>query len=361
MNKKGFTDSQIHWMFILIAGAIILAFFISIVNNLLKNNESSVVVTIVQDLQTVTTGASISKGTSQLLTKPNYDFLYACTECLCQFEINKIPVPLGETVIFAPSKIRGKDMLAWTLDWNAPFRVTNFLYLTTPRVLYVLVYEPGVDSEVLFEYVNETLPTRLNTKYISPGEVPNSISDQKYDQVRFIFLNAGSPSGTSLNDLKVKYEDITAVKIEPFDLNFDNGNLKFYKYSSNGFVVDNFTGTNINVIPYIGKEAMFGAMFSYNSEVFGCNLHKAYKNMEFIVNLYENRTAYLHDINSGIPCAIDFNVAKDKLDELKNLAKDHHAGGFDKILEPVNEYTQIRDNLSNYNYNLQMQSCTLVY
>ena len=69
--KKGVIEVQFNWIFVLIVGAIILAFFVSIVMKQKDLSSGRLGTKLATDLETITTGAEVSVGTAQLIKVPN--------------------------------------------------------------------------------------------------------------------------------------------------------------------------------------------------------------------------------------------------------------------------------------------------
>ena len=127
MNKRGI-EMQAHWIFILIAGAIILAFFFSIVAKQKSLSEQKISITLSSNIEAVFSGAIESKGTAQLLTVPKDGIAFACSEgCDCNFWIGDKATSFRDKIIFAPKIVIGQDATAWSNEWKLPFRVSNFL------------------------------------------------------------------------------------------------------------------------------------------------------------------------------------------------------------------------------------------
>ena len=46
-----------------------------------------------------------------------------------------------EKIIFAPTILKDKQIQAWTLSWEFPFRIANLFYLSNENIKYLLIYD----------------------------------------------------------------------------------------------------------------------------------------------------------------------------------------------------------------------------
>src|SRR3989338_6564442 len=139
--KKGVIEVQFNWVFIIIIGAVILAFFVSMSMKQKGASEEKLSITIAEHMKTILTSAEVTERSVNLITVPNKDITY---ECGTGFSVSSM-ASFNPKIIFAPSPLKSQSqkLITWSLDWNVPFRVTNFLYLTSPDILYILVHDFG--------------------------------------------------------------------------------------------------------------------------------------------------------------------------------------------------------------------------
>ena len=216
-NKKGVIELQFNWIFILIAGAVILIFFGYLVTTIRGTAEEKTSTTVLSNLETILTGAGVSTGTINFIKLPKSEVEISCE----RFSIGDLRRTIESDVIFAPRKIKGRDLMTWTLEWAVPYRVNNFLYLTSPQVRYVLVFDGtfGSNSESLMLKINESLPEEINKEIVKTSGAASfplysSIKDLNNYEVRFIFFNL-DPTITIPSELSnMNDKDVTALKID---------------------------------------------------------------------------------------------------------------------------------------------------
>jgi hypothetical protein len=89
MNKKGF-ELQFHWIFVLIAGALILSFFFMVANKQKNLSQDRLQLTLATEIENIFTGAIISRGTAQKMPTPPQGITFECTEgCECKYGIGR--------------------------------------------------------------------------------------------------------------------------------------------------------------------------------------------------------------------------------------------------------------------------------
>ena len=88
INKKAIT-LQFHWIFILIAGGIILAFFFSIASKQGDLSDEKLSLSLVHSIDMILELAESSEGTSQVIPLPKKGISASCSSgCDCYFSIS---------------------------------------------------------------------------------------------------------------------------------------------------------------------------------------------------------------------------------------------------------------------------------
>ena len=320
-SKKGVIGIQFNWVFILIAGVLILLFFGSLVLKGKEASDTSIAETILTNMQTIMTGAEVSVRTINPIKIPDKEIEVSCDFIYVgdiRREITK------NKIIFAPEVIKGRLLLAWALDWNAPYHVTNFLYLTTPDIKYVFIEPLNDEAEELFNL----LPDEINKK---KEDLPN-IKDTG-NNFKIVFFDDSSPDVPS--DLKsVSDKRVTAINIKS-----DINKIEFYKKKSDIFKID-------GEAEYLGNPMILGAMFSGNSEDYECNVKKAFNKLRIVSMVYEERTNTLRELYSGTGCTSYYSTTPFSINY------------------PIDSIAEIKSNIHSIetsNQYLQSSSCPTIY
>ena len=291
-KKRGIVAVQFNWIFVLIVGALIILFFIVMVKRQGDISEEKSQIDIRSKFKTILVSAKQSTGTLFSMYLPKTELEFGCNG----FSVaGTSSVDLGE--VFAPDLIKSsKNMIyLWALDWNIPYKVSSFVYLTSPDVRYIIVGDNEAEARALYHM----LPDNVTKGYLPVDASPDPIVVNNLNnyKVRFIFFNPVTGSRLQTTFPKTKNSDITALYIDSDGAcsspdAFDGcGEVTYYVSNGNTFS-DSVEGYGKTY--YLKKELLFGAIFSENKELYECTLQKALVSAKIVSEIYQNRTEYLY-------------------------------------------------------------------
>ena len=354
MNKRAF-EIQIHWIFILIAGAVILAFFFSVVSKQQVLSEQKLSITLSYQMDAVFAGAIESKGTTQPLVTPMPGIAFSCTNvCDCNFHIGKKATEFQDKLIFAPSMIKDFDAWAWTIDWKLPFRVTNFLMLTNPRIKYYFIHDSNnQDSVQLYQRLIKEIPTEINQQTIESSYV-TSVSHDGSAHTRFVFIGT-SPQAVKLHLLHTSFEeeDVSAVWIAPdlsrvvYHEKRDPDELEFNQYD----------------LPLAGDATAYASIFAADHQMYDCMMQRAFGKLQSVAFMHNERAGLLQQEMEALQrfdCQYireDLKSVEDAARVLTNMATLRSP----EIDEPLRTIRNIRHELKRQNDVLVKQNCPELY
>ncbi len=325
--KKGLIGIQFNWVFILIAGVLILSFFGSLVFKGKEVSDLAIAETVLTNMQTIMTGAEVSVRTINPIKIPDKEIRVDCDS----LSVGKVSKPITKnTIVFSPESIKGRTLLAWALDFNMPYHVANFLYLTTPDIKYIFVNSNHGYAKELYDL----LPNEINKKIVEP----ENIGDMKDtgNQLRFVFFNEPKPEDITLS---ASVEKLSNTRVSAINVNPDFNEIGFYKKSGSGF---ESAGTSV----YLSSPMVLGAMFSGNLEDYNCNLKKAFNKLNIVSKIYERRTNALRKLYIGTGCIPYYDTSPFSMDYSKASIADIKSAV--KSIETSNSY-------------LQSSSCPTIY
>ena len=284
MNKRAI-ELQFHWIFILIAGAVIIAFFFSIAQKQQALSERKLSVTLASQMDAIFTGAIESKGTTQPLVTPQPGIAFSCTKfCECNYYVGDQPRPFGEKIIFAPALIKEQDATAWAVEWKLPFRILNVLLLTNPRIKNYIVYDPELpDSQRMYAKVSKALPKGINVETLSSPAYVNDIAPEGDKHTRFVFLATQQPSLAGLN-INFEDEDVSGVWLR------SETEAVFYEKTEPGTL--DFNGYEL---PVAGDALLYGAIFAADYQMYDCMVKSAFARMSVVAGVQATRAQELKD------------------------------------------------------------------
>ena len=336
-KKNSGIELQFHWIFIMIAGAFILAFFISIASRQRATQQDKLEMQAATEIDTLFTGASGSKGAFQQIPAPKTSISFECTtSCSCSFSVGKKQTQYGERNIFSVSKGETTDLSLWTIPWDFGIRGGNFLIISNSKTRLILVYDPSDQtSKDLLADATKTLPPELVTGIITPDKI-RQLQPVEESTVRVVFL--GVPARNLLRDLSFSSpKDTTAVFVGA-----DN-TLLFYSYDGTRWVASTNT--------YVTTMERYAAMFS-TSAMYSCTMQKAYERLKFITIVYINRLPHI----ASSKCS--YSQSRALLEEFLELVKKIGKGNSE--VRP-SELTVVLKKIETENAQLQVASCPLLY
>jgi len=313
---------QFNWIFVLIAGALILTFFFGVAQRQRALSEQQLSLTLAADLESIFTSAVVSRGTAQDLPVPD-GLVFECSEgCDCRFRVGSASRSFGDLVVFAPSAV--DRAIVWAVEWAAPFHVTNFL-LVAPRKKHYLIAGQDAFSKQVQSRILDGLPAQLDV------EVVSSVPDV-YDAARFVFVN-------TLPDPPVYRGELEAVRVNRGSVSF------FVKYSRDSF------WTPIDTVPYGSDEQVFAALFS-DALTYRCGIKQAYRKATYVGRVLEERARTLQDIASARNSSCYYDAAIAAL-------SDHgsQAGDLARMLGPADAFSASSMRVDQVNRNVVQRSC----
>jgi len=286
--KKGMIEVQINWLFILIAGAVILLVAFSFVTKLRASSKIQIADSLVKDIEAIATGAQIAKGGAQTIPIPKVNIQFGCSkECTCGFRVGPAEKSFKEKLFFAPDNLEDIEIIFLSLAWKVPFRIDNFLFATNKFVKYYVVHDKNdAQAQRMVDVFKKKLPKGMKIDYIAQSDV-SKLDSTAFDEVKFMYLYTP--------DLTVGQLDAALSKFAKVDYNvvhvgFNNDVTFFDKKNKKKAGLRNPVSAG-----YLGDTALFGALFADDSNMYVCNMQKALIRMGNIAKVYSQRAGLLAD------------------------------------------------------------------
>ncbi|RMD58330.1 hypothetical protein D6825_01225 [Candidatus Woesearchaeota archaeon] len=340
MSEKG-VEIQLHWIFVMIAGALILAFFITIATKQRALSQEKLQWTLATSVESVLTSALLSKGAAQPIPIPSQGLDFSCSKtCDCAMNIGGARRPFGLMQIFGPSRLNKGSALVWSIPWNIPYRVSNFLILVSPETKYFFVYNPSdSQSKALLSQIERSLPPPLIRNGITVAKIDykaveskdvNQLVAEDYSHYRFVFLNT-PPSPLDRSFRKESADAIVITK----------DSIEFYSKSKSSFIQE-------GLATYAGLPSILAAIFSDSQNRYSCGIRSALNRLSYISSLYVDRSRSLFSDRC------DYTTINRLLSEQSSLA-----GQLSRDLElsRVNRLVGLQQALERENRRLVEQSC----
>lgn len=333
MDKKAF-EVQFNWIFVLIAGSAILLFFTVLVIKQKSVAETSTKATVLKSIEAIVAGAGVSTDTTNIASIPNSDIEISCN----RISLGTVSKQHESMILFAPNTIKGDKLITQTLSFNAPYKATNLLYITSPQVRYIIIGSNSISKEI-----NRTLPNEVKKEFY---DLPPEIKNSNNYKIRFVIF--GEMIGFPKTLSKMPDFDVTAIRI--------NGDLE--KGSAEFWQKDGVSWQAKGSAPYIGKASLIGAVYADSIEAYNCNMQNAFSRLNLVTKIYIDRAKKLvqKELISGrqLQCNQLYSNGLSQLSSIFSASLIFNQ-------QNANAISDASKSLSSENKNAQIFSCTLIY
>jgi hypothetical protein len=282
MNSRGQIQVTFNWVFILIAGAVILLFFIGIVVKQKDVSEQRLNEDVVSVMESIFTGAGVSEKTKNSISTSglaDYTFYFSCEEGVSEYGIKDRPARTQDNImpLFSPKELKTTNMLTLSLPYKMPYKSADLLFVTSDNTKYYLT---GSGNGFWEEFMNST--EGFNIEYVPSINLPE-IDAGKNFQVRIIDLDGDKIlDGGEVPENLLVFEDdkITAVS-------FITSEMVDY-FEKDGNVWRKTNQNHVQIISLDGERdaAKYAAIFSGDETIYMCNMKKAFQRLEYVTRVY---------------------------------------------------------------------------
>ena len=348
-SKKGIIEVGFSWIFILIAGTVILGLFVYVGFSQGDSFKTMMNVGMLEDLNSIFISAQISKGTSVPFDIPKTNLKFDCNT----YSIEGISHSLAGQFVFAPEKLSTDNLIAWSESWSLGFRITNFLFLTSPYIKYYIVYDANDYALASFaEKMYDNMPNTISKELLPYGT--GEIKDENYEKIVVLFLNKDQsfiPEIDMYNpsDFKgYKKEDITFIYANHIDIKtIENSLITQLNFKNKDFESIDY-GTPLTIYD---ESALYGAFISGSYKLSNCVLGRAFLKASDVIKVYRYRSEKL---DSSI-CNYNYELARLELDSMiNNLGSKNGVVNVDDLKYNIIQIAGINDILETF-------SCSLLY
>lgn len=323
MAKRAEVEIQFNWLYMLIAGAVILIFFINLSGKYKERSEFELSEFILSELSMISSSSQMSSDTKSRIDVPGLDINLRCYSDTCgpsgcdtsfDFKNQGVNPPAWFFVepVFSPWNIRGDHLITWSLDWNVPYKVSSFLYLTGDDYKYVLIHN-DVNSRSVAEDVYRLFSENefVELELVSEADVP-TIEYGGESLVKFIFFYV--PGEVMPSDSIRKSDKFDMMIVQG---NLDEGDVRFSVINASGVL------TPGPAHKYYGAPMLIGALYSSDADMYLCNQHKAFIKYEKVNTIFYHKAQELETrfLGSSRNCDIQYSAAKGHIIAINNSVK----------------------------------------
>jgi len=282
--KKAQVGVQFNWIFVLIAGGIILLFFFGLVTKQKEVSEVDLAATIVTDLDSIFTSAKVARDTGAVIQVPNNEMQFDCDG----YSILGIKRGLDSNIVFAPKSLKGTELITWSQPFNFPFTVENFLYITSKDIRYIFVCGNSAACDIA-EKVYEEMPDSMTKEICKDTDTDcvDNLKDENHYKVRIVYFGSNPAYQMAGNLGKA---DISAVAFESI---VDGGlEVNYFKKESNKFMLVDMRMRYSIILANKNKEnfeTIYAAIFAEDVELYNCMMKRAFKRLSIVSEMVKMR------------------------------------------------------------------------
>tara|TARA_Y100000310_G_scaffold344364_1_gene456783 strand:- start:19764 stop:20909 length:1146 start_codon:yes stop_codon:yes gene_type:complete len=337
-----------NWIYIMIAGGVILLFFIGIVVKQQSRSEQILSTDVLEIMEGIFTGASVSDDTINHIPAAglrDYTFYFNCEDEYGEYGIEGLSNPIEDqiTPLFSPLEIRSDEFILWSVPYHLPYKMIDMLMISSKHTKYVMLSstDPFVTELI------KLLTDEFNIDFV------DSFDDVKMGanfHLRIIYL-----PGQFDNAIPASLQNLAPGTLSAIE--FTGDQVTFYDNDATTWKKD-------KTLPVITMDedrpaAKYAAMFAGNAKIYECNMRKAFRRAEFISRLHELKYTEIVQHHSSLTDPCNILVSKGKTMPAKLAAEAEICslsleGGCSEILNTANE-------LQIFNQKLRQESCVQLY
>lgn len=291
--KKAQVEIQFNWIFVLIVGAILLAFFVTIAMKQSSTAETIVSAGRFDSLNGILASVTSPEGSTTLpvwiSTELNYDCIRG-EPCACDIYSGKKSSPTArlsteDLFIFSPERLKGNYKIVSSTEWTFPFRVANFIFITSPEIKYMI--EDTFEGEVIYDSMPPETILEDEEEYRAIDKDLFSLDDIEITQgnykVRFVFTETNPTEFNIPEEIaNMPNEDVSAVY---FTKENDADVVNFY--IKNNDEPPTFTKKDSSFI--LGDATKYAAIFSENKDNYACMMNNVMKRFKAIAEINKRK------------------------------------------------------------------------
>ena len=353
INKKGVVASQLSFIFIIIAGALILTLLIRFAFTYKTISETRINIMVSSKIKAAIQSFGTSEESKTRIQTANAVIHNSCDG------IKILGSSSLKMNIFSTPELKPElgELFLFTKKLNIPFYLTNIIVLIEPetRIFVVGDTNSGVGSDLI-----DAFPLELGVEEKELSEFNNIMGEANKveNKVLIIVVDDGSEEfrnvKNEIKEIDVRNKDIHLYIVKEIKPGF--GQVIFYKVNKNKFLQDKkprFYFDNLIV----------GAVTSTN-EIYSCNLDRTLEQLLMSVDVYVKRYELLSQ--SGF-LNNNCKQATNKLINELNKIRANVEGLIEKVSKneaTKNDFEKVYDSLmklEDYNNELIYMSCPEIY
>ena len=304
----------VHWIFVIIAGSIILLFSIGFGIKYIDLQKSKLNAEIARGIDSTVSGLKLGGNFKTVKLNDNIHIDLDCDGFTINDEFNH---KWSENVIFSPDSIDSDELFVLTRKFTFPFSVENVIFIGYDD------YKIFVIEDEFSKNIRDIIPEDFsNIEFVSINDIGN-IDFNEFKHAKIVSF--------SRNNIIERYNDkVEIVFVDPAEigsLSYDNERYQF-----------------------IGYTMIIGAIFA-SPKMYECQSKKLFSKVSIISDVYTNKARYLQDCCSNFRCSyLDISSM------LNNFKEEFSSSSIN-----LNNINTLKDNIVAKNQDLFRKDCREVF
>ncbi len=289
MEIQGQLELTVNWVYILIAGVVILLFFAGIVVKQKDISKEQLSADVIKTMESLFTAAGVSEKTKNEINVAglgDYVLEFSCQNGVSTFGIagQQMRVQNARDPIFSPKEIKTTKLITWSLPYVMPYKVIDLLIVSSSNTKYSVIRN---NDHFFTEFMNSTEQFTVE----EVDGLANVEPGQNY-QIRIVDIGGLIvPEGEIPEKLHALGDHLTAVVL--------HGEVVTYYQQKEGQWEQ--TGTDVEIVS-LGEErdaAKFAAIFAADDEQYRCNMGKAFQRLKYVTEVYGKKREEMEQKHTG--------------------------------------------------------------
>lgn len=326
-RNRGQIDITFNWIYILIAGAVILLFFLGITLRQKDVSEQRLSLDVLEIVDSIFTGAEVSEQTKNFVdisSLSDYTFYFDCAEGVGTYGLKDTTARKTNpiTPLFSPAEIKSPLLILWSLPYRLPFKIIDFLIITSSTTQYVLVGD-GFKNDFLTAIGKDITDEKLRFNII-PVDSDNLAT---VDPGNNFHLRIVDFDGTVINDGQPVPSGLDSEGVQVTGVSFRGGNAFFFRTNEGRWL-----SSGSSSLYSLGGErdaAKYAAIFAADAQQYDCSMQKVFQRVKLLAALYNRKLTLLQDYYDNL------NQLGYDVDQCRGFVNSRAAGGYDDNLAEV--------------------------
>lgn len=316
------------WVFIMLAGAMIIGLFFSIANAQAEAGKDRLSLQALEQVNSILHTQQTSAGTATTVPIPDSDIRLTCraflkngeVTLLSQLDIGGMSRSLEDQLVVGRD-LQADELVLFSKQWRAPYRIANVLHVSSEDEL-LLLGRTSSAGEQSFQRLNESFPDVVNKQVIDADT--EGVNPRSWQNVRVVVLGTDPapdpddinfPLHTAFSTVYVNQEHAQYMYIE-YDSSADvleAGKITYYTYDGGYEEQETFT--------YAGEAMLTALIWQADPQRASCLQHKLKHALERQTELQLERLQALttrYDQHGNTACSARYSQST--LEDLRAAA-----------------------------------------